>query len=105
MCSTVEPPNLRVWMGPPLPTEGRGRRGMEGEIAEDRISLHEGSLVKVGRRVRNGDPGTPAQSVNAKYRPMRAKIPFLRISKMYHRRLGAGLTHYTAPAIKKARHA
>ena len=53
----------RARMDPPLPTEGRGRRGMEGDIAEDRISLHKGSLVKVGRRVRNGDPCTPAQSV------------------------------------------
>ena len=63
MCSTVGATELRAWMDPPLPTEGRGRRGMEGEIAEDRISLHEGSLAKVGRRVRNGDPCTPTQSV------------------------------------------
>ena len=37
-------------MGPPLPTEGRDRRGMTGEIAEDRISLHEG-LVGVKYRL------------------------------------------------------
>ena len=72
MCSTVGFTGPRARMDPPLPTEGRGRRGMEGEIAEDRISLHEGSLVKVGRRVRNGNPFTPAQSVCAKYRHMRS---------------------------------
>ena len=91
-------------MAAPLPTEGRGRRGMEGEIAEDRISLHEGSLVKLGRRVRNGDPGTPAQSVCAKYRPMQALNLLPRIFKMNRRLLGAGLTHYTAPALKNASH-
>ena len=48
------------------------RRGMEGKIAEDTISLHEGSLVKEERRVRNGNPCTPAQSVCAKYQSMRA---------------------------------
>ena len=54
-----------------------------------------------GRRVQNGNPGTPIQSVCIKYRPIWVLNLLPRIFKLYYRLLGACLIHYTAPAVQK----